>query len=166
MRAARAVTASCMLLVAPVVLAGESERAQEAPVTGAPVAASPTRGPGVAATPALPAPGTASPRHDVRRPAASGADVRFGDGVRGRRLPAGRATNPKASAGGSASAPASDASKRTPERLRHRNRAVTKEDASPLARETPGVTIHRPVIRPEPNSGKNDTRDESDTKDE
>jgi hypothetical protein len=75
-------------------------------------------------------------------------------------------TNPKASAGGSTSEPASDASKRTPERLRHRNRAVTKEDASPLARERPGVTIHRPVVRPEASSGKNDTRSEESTKGE
>lgn len=165
MRAALAVTASCMLLVAPTALAGESEGAQEAPVTGAPVPVPRPRAPGVGLTPALPGTGTTSPKYEAR-PSASGTDVRFGDGVHGRRPPAGKVTNPGASSGGSAAEPASDASKRTPERLRHRNRAVTEEDHSPLARETPGVTIHRPVIRPETNSGKNDTRGEASTKDE
>gem|GEM_PF-4562783 len=102
--------------------------------------------------------------------------LRFGDGIIGRRPNTGRSTAteyqhgagqgkrlmpPSATSGGSGGEPVNAAEGRLPQNLQHRNRAVSAKDFKPLALPHPDVGIARPQLKPAESQEADDTSDGS-----
>jgi len=60
-----------------------------------------------------------------------------------------KAQNPRASFGGAKAETIKKPERRLPATLRHRNRAVSKEDYKKIGNKSPGGTVHRARVKPQ-----------------
>lgn len=115
----------------------------------------------------------ADPGHTLRRQA---GEIRFGDGIHGRRPPTRDAggglpsyrkglgqsglASPNAVHGGKSPESPAAAERRLPATLQHRQRAVTVKDMHPLVPASPGTVITRARVKPADSSNKQDSEEQ------